>query len=109
MQARPQGDTTSTSVTQGMPTQRGRLGGLFGGNTRSQRRHVRALAQSLLETCPGSWSLGYGPLLRGKLSSYVKGPIDQFGETIHVFHICEYRFSMMKYADMVLDRFLLPR
>ena len=91
------------------PISRGKLGGLFGGTTRSQRRHVRTLARSLLDTCPGSWTLGYGPLVRGKLSRYVKEPIDELGETANVFYLCEYRFSMMRYADMLLECQFLPR
>ena len=99
----------ASPTTTSEPISRGKLGGLFGGTTRSQGRHVRALARSLLDTCPGSWTLGYGPLVRGKLSHYVKEPIDRLGETANVFYLCEYRFSMMRYADMLLECQFIPR
>ncbi|KAN0079186.1 hypothetical protein V8E54_004400 [Elaphomyces granulatus] len=85
----------------------GKLGSLFGGTARSQRRHVCALVKSLLETCPGTWTRGYGPLVRGRLSRYL-GDNDQEGETASIFFLCEYRFSLIRYADILVESLSLP-
>lgn len=87
----------------------GKLGSLFGGTARSQRRHVCALATSLLETCPGTWTRGYGPLVRGRLSRYLREINDHEEKTASFFFLCEYRFSLIRYADILVESLSLPR
>ena len=86
----------------------GQLGGLFGGTVRTQGRFVKMLAAQLLETCPGSWTKGYGTHLRSKLTKYVKVPISESRNPAEILGICEYRFSMMRHADSLLLEIGVP-
>jgi hypothetical protein len=68
--------------------QTGRLGGLFGGTECSQRRFVKALARDYLSTCPGTWTVGYGPKLHGMLLQFID---NKRYTTAEIFPILEYR------------------
>lgn len=39
---------------------------------------------------------------------FIKGGTDDAGETEAVFRICEYRFSLMNFADLLITEFGLP-
>ena len=102
------GGVSSLSLSEAEPLRRGRLGSLFGGTTRTQKRYVKRLAEQFLQTCPGLWTLGYGPKLHGTLRKFIRGPDEEFGNTAEIFCLLEYRFSMMKYADLLLAKVMVP-
>ena len=80
------------------------LSGLFGGNSKSQKRHVKHMAKALLRTCPGSWTGGYGPRNRSELTKFIKSPDTDFGNTADIFRILKYRFDMLYYADVLIEK-----
>jgi len=88
---------------------RNHLGGLFGGNSISQKRHVKHMAKALLQTCPGSWSGGYGPQYRTELRRFIESPDTDFGNTADIFHILKYRFDMLHYADVLVAKMNIPK
>jgi hypothetical protein len=102
------GGVSSLSLSEADPIHRGRLGSLFGGTARTQRRYVKRLAKQFLQTCPGIWTLGYGPKLHGTLQKFIKGPDKEFANTAEILRLLEYRFSMIKYAELLLAEVTVP-
>jgi hypothetical protein len=88
---------------------RSRLDGLFGASQISQKRYVKHMAQTLLCTCPGSWTKGYGPFNHGQLERFIKSPDDDFSNTPDMFCILKYRFDLLHYADTLFTRLGIPR
>jgi hypothetical protein len=97
-----------SSLSETKPIHRGRLGSHFGGTVRTQRRYVKRLAKQFLQICPGIWTLGYGPKLHGTLQKYIKGSDEEFANTAEILCLLEYRFSMIKYAELLLAVFKVP-
>ena len=102
------GGVMSFSLSEAEPIYRGRLGSLFGGTVRTQRRYVKGLAKQFLQMCPGIWTLGYGPKLHGTLQKFIKGPEKEFANTAEILCLLEYRFSMIKYAELLLAEVAVP-
>jgi hypothetical protein len=106
--ARVAGAVSSLLLHEAEPMHIGRLGSLFGGTTRAQRRYVKHLAKQFLQTCPGIWTLGYGPKLHGTLVKFIEGSDKEFANTAKIFYLLEYRFSMMRYAELLLAEVKVP-
>ena len=102
------GAVSSFSPSIPKPMHIGKLGSLFGGTTQTQRRYVKHLAKQFLQTCPGIWTLGYGPNLHGTLVRFIEGPDNEFENTAEILCLLEYRFSMMKYAELLLLEVMVP-
>lgn len=102
------GGVLSLSLSEAELIHRGRLGSLFGGTVRTQRRYVKGLAKQFLQICPGIWTLGYGPKLHGTLHKFLKGPDKEFANTAEILCLLEYRFSTIRYAELLLTEVAVP-
>jgi hypothetical protein len=110
-------DPTAVGVTDGVSSlslseaeviRRGRLENLFGGTVRTQRRYVKRLAKQFLQIYPGIWTLGYGPKLYGTLQKFIRGPDMEFANTAEILYLLEYRFSMIRYTELLLAEVTVP-
>jgi hypothetical protein len=85
------------------------LGGLFGGNLTSKKRHVKHMAKALLQTCPDSWTVGYGPRSRAELMRSIESSETDFDNTVDIFCILKYRFDTLYYADVLIAKLNIPK
>ncbi|KAJ3542758.1 hypothetical protein NM208_g3929 [Fusarium decemcellulare] len=71
------------------------------------RNRVSKMVDLFLQTCPGDWDSGFGPLTRSELQSAVKGGSEQ--ELNKASGCICFRWELGLYADQLVEEFALPR
>ncbi|KAF4996848.1 hypothetical protein FDECE_12284 [Fusarium decemcellulare] len=72
------------------------------------QNQVSKMAELFLQTCPGDWFAGWGPLLGGMLGCAVKGQLSA-EELNEISASIRFRWETGLYADQLVKEFDLPK
>lgn len=72
-----------------------------------RQNRVPEMAWLLLQTCPGGWDCGWGPLVRGTLARAVRRELPA-EELNRVAATIRFRWELAQYADHLVKTFGLP-
>ncbi|KAI0119465.1 hypothetical protein F4814DRAFT_458707 [Daldinia grandis] len=78
------------------------LGGAFGGNKKSQERHIKHLVYDSLTAWPGYWALPFGRSARAAFHTFLGNDHPDYRDCHEIFNIIEHRSTSAVVADMIL-------
>ncbi|KAI0847618.1 hypothetical protein F5Y00DRAFT_270980 [Daldinia vernicosa] len=81
------------------------LGGAFGGNKKSQERHIKHLVYDSFAALPGYWALPFGRSARAAFRMFLENDHPDYRDCHEIFNIIEHRSTSAVVADMTLKYF----
>ncbi|KAI1654693.1 hypothetical protein F4813DRAFT_398838 [Daldinia decipiens] len=81
------------------------LGGAFGGNRKSQERHIKHLVYDSFAAWPGYWVLPFGRSARAAFHMFLGNDHPDYRDCHEIFNIIEHRSTSAVVADMCLKYF----
>ncbi|KAI2781447.1 hypothetical protein F4815DRAFT_498544 [Daldinia loculata] len=81
------------------------LGGAFGGNKKSQERHIKHLVYDSFAAWPGYWALPFGRSARAAFHMFLGNDHPDYRDCHEIFNIIEHRSTSAVVADMTLKHF----
>ncbi|KAF3064825.1 hypothetical protein GL218_02375 [Daldinia childiae] len=81
------------------------LGGAFGGNKKSQEKHIKHLVYDSFTAWPGYWALPFGRSARAAFYMFLGNHHPDYRDCHEIFNIIEHRSTSAVVADMTLKYF----